>query len=395
MATAQFLEVYSTDNVEESDIQEIPELRGAASPVNARGGGISGEAAINALKLYREKEKLRRRKQRQRIKDEIESLRRMSDILSLQLKNLQLSKEVKHSASSHQFSIWKEIALVQREERQRSEAEQRRLTMMANTQAAYIDNLRGLLHLRQKPARLHINMKDSKASDTMEPPLEMSDLPLFTSLLQKIDACYARFDDVMNRTGLSTMPLGEVNTTHWCNESGELEYHQKLHKFAHPLSVDKALAAIWKAFEFELHQRDRQIYDGLGHPNTTFAMRHRLVRTLASGTPVSVIQRRVIRRFCEEDRVVCIWKVYTEGEGIFRGMHSTLTGWGSVRALPDEPGTQAEVCIRQFPVLMNAAPSVTSEFHKFLRMTLDEDKNSVMTTIQHRPRIEHPDISKC
>ncbi|ETP29795.1 hypothetical protein F442_21103, partial [Phytophthora nicotianae P10297] len=32
MATAQFLEVYSTDNVEESDIQEIPELRGAASP---------------------------------------------------------------------------------------------------------------------------------------------------------------------------------------------------------------------------------------------------------------------------------------------------------------------------------------------------------------------------
>ncbi|ETO60536.1 hypothetical protein F444_21288 [Phytophthora nicotianae P1976] len=150
MATAQFLEVYSTDNVEESDIQEIPELRGAASPVNARGGGISGEAAINALKLYREKEKLRRRKQRQRVKDEIESLRRMSDILSLQLKNLQLSKEGKHSASSHQFSIWKEIALVQREERQRSEAEQRRLTMTANTQAAYIDNLRGSLHLRQK-----------------------------------------------------------------------------------------------------------------------------------------------------------------------------------------------------------------------------------------------------
>ncbi|ETP28128.1 hypothetical protein F442_22585 [Phytophthora nicotianae P10297] len=85
--------------------------------------------------------------------------------------------------------------------------------------------------------------------------------------------------------------------------------------------------------------------------------------------------------------------MFTEGEGIFREMHSTLTGWGSVRAMPDGSGTLAEVCVRQFPVVMNATPSVTNEFHHFLHITLDEDKESVMTTIQHRPNAQLPETS--
>ncbi|KAF4038765.1 hypothetical protein GN244_ATG09100 [Phytophthora infestans] len=239
LETANFLEMHSlvsTDNVEPSGTLVMPEQRGAPSLGKARGREISGEAAINTLKLYREKEKFRRRKQRQRIKDETEGLRRRSDELSLQLKNLKFGKEVKRTASSRQFSIWKEVASIQREERLKSEAEQRRLTTTANTQAAYIDNLRGLFHLRQKPASWmsgteHTENSDtghSERIDTIEPRLGMSDVPLFTSLLQKIDACYARFDDVVNRSGLTAMPVGEVNSTQWRNDSGELEYHQKL-----------------------------------------------------------------------------------------------------------------------------------------------------------------------
>ncbi|KAF1782170.1 hypothetical protein GQ600_20380 [Phytophthora cactorum] len=257
LETADFLDMNPTDNVEESGILTIPELRGAASPANVRRGDISGEAAINALKLYCEKEKLRRRKQRQRIKDDIESLRRTSDELRLQLKNLQLGKKVKHSTSSRQFSIWKVVALIQREERLRSEAEQRRLTSTANVQAAYIDNLRRLLHLRQKPARLQNDTLDSEVSDTLEPRLGMSDVPLFTSLLQKIDACYARFDDVMNGSGLATMVTEEANSTQWRSDSGELEYHQKLQKYVLPFDFEKALCLVWKSYEFQLHQCDR------------------------------------------------------------------------------------------------------------------------------------------
>ncbi|KUF83387.1 hypothetical protein AM587_10001945 [Phytophthora nicotianae] len=380
-------------DAEENGSLAIPELRGAASPAYVRGGDISGEAAINALKLYREKEKLRRRKQRQRIKDEIEGLRRMSDELSLQLKNLKLGREVKRFASNGQFSIWKEVALAQREERLRSEAEQRRLTTTANTHAAYIDHLRGLFHLRPKPANLKNDMEHPEISNPMDTRSGMSDEHIFTSLLEKIDACYGRFDDVVNKSGLSKMPVGEVNSTHWREDSGELEYHQKLQKFVHPCELEKALDITWKAFQFTLHQRDRQVFNGFGHPNGTVVMRYRLVRTLATGTSVSVVQRLAARRFFEQDRVVCIWKMFTEGEDIFRGMHSTLTGWGSVRAMPDGSGTLAEVCVRQFPVVMNATPSVTNEFHHFLHITLDEDKESVMTTIQHRPNAQLPETS--
>ncbi|KUF94483.1 hypothetical protein AM587_10001855 [Phytophthora nicotianae] len=386
LEASDFLDMNATD-AEENGSLAIPELRGAASPTYVRGGDISGEAAINALKLYREKEKLRRRKQRQRIKDEIEGLRRMSDELSLQLKNLKLGREVKRFASNGQFSIWKEVALAQREERLRSEAEQRKLTTTANTHAAYIDHLRGLFHLRPKPANLKNDMEHPEISNPMDTRSGMSGQHIITLLLQKIDVCYARIDDVMSDCGLATMVTEEENSTHWRDDSGELEYHQKLQKHVLPFDMEKALRVVWKSYEFPQHQHDRQVYDGFGHPENTFAMRYRLIRTLRTGTSVSVIQRFAVRRFFEKDRVICVWKVYTEGEGVFRGIYSNLTGWGRMRSLSDNSGILCEVCIRQFPVVGNVTSSVGNEFHQFLHLTLDEDKHSVMTTIQDRPNV--------
>ncbi|KAF4038763.1 hypothetical protein GN244_ATG09098 [Phytophthora infestans] len=228
----------------------------------------------------------------------------------------------------------------------------------------------------------------SERIDTIEPRLGMSDVPLFTSLLQKIDACYTRVDDVMNGCNLATMDTEETNSTHWRNDNGELEYHQKLQKFVLPYDLEKAVHVVWKSNELPQHQRDRQVYDGFGNPGNTLAIRYRLVRTLTTGTFVSVVQRLAVRRFFEQDRVVSVWKVFTEGEGIFRGMHSTLTGWGTMRSLLDGSGILCEVCIRQFPSLVNVTPSVSKEFHQFLQVTLDEDKRSVMTTIQDRLSIE-------
>ncbi|OWZ13309.1 hypothetical protein PHMEG_00013383 [Phytophthora megakarya] len=106
-----------------------------------------------------------------------------------------------------------------------------------------------------------------------------------------------------------------------------------------------------------------------------------MVRTLTPGTTVSVLQRLVARRFIEQDRIVCIWKTYTEGEGIFHGMHSNQTGWSSIRSLADRPGTLGEVCVRQFPVLFNASPPAAHKFHRFLQTRLDEDKHEMMASI--------------
>ncbi|KAF4142844.1 hypothetical protein GN958_ATG07964 [Phytophthora infestans] len=57
------------------------------------------DLAIITLTMHRDKEKLRRRKQRQRVKDELEKLRRANDELSSQLRQLKLAKEARRSPS--------------------------------------------------------------------------------------------------------------------------------------------------------------------------------------------------------------------------------------------------------------------------------------------------------
>ncbi|KAF4047458.1 hypothetical protein GN244_ATG00007 [Phytophthora infestans] len=315
------------------------------------------DLAIVALTMHREKEKLRRRKQRQHVKDELDKLRQ-------------------------RCSVWKEIALKQWEERQRSETEKRRLTTTAKVQATYIKDLRRLLNLHENSAALESTVPRFTITDTTDHRLETPDVSMFSTLLQKICASFAGIDDILTGCGLPDMPIGVTSSIHWCDGTGELKYHQSLHKFFLPFDLDTAEKSCWGSFNLQQHQRDRKNYDGIGDSDNTVAFKYRVIRRLASGTTVSVVQRLVGRRFIEQNRATCIWKIYTEGEGIFRGMHSNLTAWSRLRPIPDGSGTSGEICIRQFPVLFNASPPSADEFYRLLQAVLDEDKHESFTVIR-------------
>ncbi|KAF4144863.1 hypothetical protein GN958_ATG06031 [Phytophthora infestans] len=338
------------------------------SPNNSETSTDERDLAIIVLTMHREKEKLRRRKQRQRVKDELDKLREANDELSLKLKKLKLAKEARRNPSQR-CSVWKEIALKQWEERQRSETEKRRLTTTAKVQATYIKDLR-----RTAPM--------FTITDTTDHRLETPDVSMFSTLLQKICASLAGIDDILTGCGLPDMPIGVTSSIHWCDGTGELKYHQSLHKFFLPFDLDTAEKSCWGSFNLQQHQRDRKNYDGIGDSDNTVAFKYRVIRRLASGTTVSVVQRLVGRRFIEQNRATCIWKTYTEGEGIFRGMHSNLTAWSRLRPIPDGCGTSGEICIRQFPVLFNASPPSVNEFYRFLQAVLDEDKYESFTVIR-------------
>ncbi|ETK96216.1 hypothetical protein L915_00961 [Phytophthora nicotianae] len=300
--------------------------------------------------MHREKEKLRRRKQRQRIKDELDKLRRVHGELDDQLKKLKLAKEAKRNPSQH-WSIWKELALVQRKERHRSETRRE-------------DSPRPQ---KLKRYTLTIFMDCFNYSKTV--------------LHSRIESCRVKMDDILNGCGLLVMPTGVENSMHWCDESGELKYHQNLHKFTLPFDLETSQWSCWEPFKYRQRQCDREDYDGIEDSENTVALKFRVIRTMASGSTVSVVQWLVARRFIEHNRVSYIWKAYTEGEGIFRGMHSNQTGWGSLRPLPDGSGTLGDFCIRQFPVLFNAPPPSVNEFYHFLQAVLDEDKCDSLTVI--------------
>ncbi|KAF4144444.1 hypothetical protein GN958_ATG06375 [Phytophthora infestans] len=235
--------------------------------------------------------------------DELDQLRGPNDELSLKLNTIKLAKEARRNPSQ-QSSIWKEIALVQRDERLRSETEKRRLTATAKAQTTYIKDLRRLLHLHENSAALESTVPRFVITDTTHHRLETPDVSMFSTLLQKICASFAGIDDILTGCGLSDMPMGVTSSMHWCDDTGELKYHQSLQKFTLPFDLDTAQKSCWESFNFQHHQRDRKDYDGVEDSDNTVALKYRVIRTLASGTTVSVMQRLVGRRFIEQNRVV-------------------------------------------------------------------------------------------
>ncbi|KAF4041638.1 hypothetical protein GN244_ATG06153 [Phytophthora infestans] len=98
-------------------------------------------------KARREEQASRRRKQRQKAKDERSALKRKVNDLTDHLNQLKSLRESRGQLQTNDLgSFWGNVANRQRAERQRLEAEQRRLIQAAKVQASYIDHLRSLIH---------------------------------------------------------------------------------------------------------------------------------------------------------------------------------------------------------------------------------------------------------
>ncbi|KAF1785918.1 hypothetical protein GQ600_12920 [Phytophthora cactorum] len=65
-----------------------------------------------------------------------------------------------------------------------------------------------------------------------------------------------------------------------------------------------------------------------GYSGNTVAFKFRVKKTLADGATVSVLKRG---RFRGNNRVVIVWKIFSEGEGIFSGMDANETTWARIR----------------------------------------------------------------
>ncbi|KAG2909262.1 hypothetical protein PC118_g18192 [Phytophthora cactorum] len=101
-------------------------------------------------KTRAEKEVIRKRKYHHRLRNERESLRQLFGELSVQLQDLRLSKGLYTISAEDSVALvnsrnWKDVALLRRQLRHRSETEQVQLFTAARLQAMYIDKLRAQL----------------------------------------------------------------------------------------------------------------------------------------------------------------------------------------------------------------------------------------------------------
>ncbi|KAG2858091.1 hypothetical protein PC119_g11182 [Phytophthora cactorum] len=99
--------------------------------------------------------------------------------------------------------------------------------------------------------------------------------------------------------------------------------------------------------------------------------------------PFSFHKRFVSRCYKEENRLVLVWKMSSEGQGDFRGLHAEETAWMSVRGTPT--GVMMEVCVQQVPMRFNKGTShepATAMFHNVLHESLEADKNEMLRNLE-------------
>ncbi|ETK81397.1 hypothetical protein L915_13102 [Phytophthora nicotianae] len=338
-------------------------------------------------KLRRQKEALRRRKQRQRRKDERDSLQREGLELTMQLQRLK--QAIESNAGTNRASVqlsnyyWRDCAARECIERLAAETEQKRLVAATNVQATYIENLTKLLQRRGATSPRESWVPG--ISDCKRLRVETSDDAVFTALIKEVDDNYAHIDALLRECRMGELSMGITNSVHQNKENNEVEYLQHVNKAMQPFDFESTYNSAWSVAGHPHRQLDREVYAGATGLDNTIAVKFRIERTLATGTKVSMKQWLVVRRFIEADRVIHIWKIYSEGEGNLRGIHSDETGWARLRPTSDGFGTWTEVVVRQIPVLFSVfkpGNSVVNEFREMLQDKVDEDEEALTGALE-------------
>ncbi|KAL3664780.1 hypothetical protein V7S43_009960 [Phytophthora oleae] len=182
--------------------------------------------------------------------------------------------------------------------------------------------------------------------------LELADTEIFTTFDQEIDSVYARTDKTLLTFGLSSTEENWGSPYQTCSKdagSGSLQFRGKV---TLPFNFADVCQYRWQAAHLVHRQANREEYVGVEDPENTVALKFRVSTQLKSGQIATAIQNIVLRRYQEEERMVLVWRLFTEGEGAFSGLHSDETGWGVATPAKNVStvGTVIRTCVTNVPM---------------------------------------------
>ncbi|TDH66129.1 hypothetical protein CCR75_007088 [Bremia lactucae] len=334
------------------------------------------------------KDTVRRSLYRKRQQAEKEALYHEIDALKTQvdtLLNMPASRTVlstMHGPRPHE--LWKAIALRQRHHRQAAEEERLHLRTAITSRAALIENLH--TSLRKRAHGSTISVKEFPNAPLLRPKgtLATTDAALFQVFLQELPAVYLQADDVVKACELASVAGPSMITRH---QVGATEYYKHVERQMIPFPFDETANSMWRLRRLTHRQMDRETIPIVDDPDNTLAMKFRIVTTRQQDEKVSLLQRVVIRRYQEPNRVVIVWKVFTEGEALYQGMHSNETGWGILRPMTANAatGTVFDTCSRHVMMHFTSSstrPRIVNDFTDLILNTGDEETTIAIQNLE-------------
>ncbi|RLN54254.1 hypothetical protein BBJ28_00005618 [Nothophytophthora sp. Chile5] len=365
----------------DSDLSSVKSERSCADTISS-----SHSTPVAASESVRSKDAVRRSTYREKQKRAREELYCQVAELSAELADLQGAQATAKTegAVTSSTAVWKALARQQAERRLVSEELQQRLYVAVHERAALIEDLGLLMHKRsssEESADESDNLKMNK-----RPRVEPARNALFSAYLQELDAVYARTDEVFD-TATESAVLGYINIKHLTDEdTGHLQFSGNV---SVPFAFQRTCRALWQ-LEYQRHRwEDREIYDGVDKPENTMAMKFRISCRQKDGLARSLVQHIVIRRYMEEERMVIVWRKFTEGEGAFAGFQSDETIWQVIRptASSSGGGTSMEACVRYVPMHLSSTVDAGAPIGQYTRMALGSGEEDCTENIRRLEEI--------
>ncbi|OWZ03473.1 hypothetical protein PHMEG_00024790 [Phytophthora megakarya] len=275
--------------------------------------------------------------------------------------------------------------------RERRQTERENLLLTIDMLTRNVDELKEDKHRAVNPswkvmAQAHLTARlsaEAMQRNLMAAIVEAVDAEIFTNFIQELDTVYSQTDETLLTWGMnSTEENWNTPLKMWSEDARTGNFHFR-GKFTLPYDFQHICEYRWKAAHLIHRQKNRELYEHVIDQQNTVALKFRVSTRLTSGQTANVLHRIVFRRYEEDNRMVLVWRLFTEGEGAFNGMHCDETGWGVATPAMNSSkvGTTIRTCVRNVPLHLGSKgqqqPIVAQFTNKLLEWGLENDE---MTT---------------
>ncbi|KAG1687215.1 hypothetical protein DVH05_005329 [Phytophthora capsici] len=311
----------------------------------------------------------RRQRHRQQLKQERETLKIQATELSSQLQELQAAQAEREErqGGSLTYGAWRAIAVRQLERRVQAEQQQKLL------RAELVGSAR---RIHEMNVQLHDVLQGTRKMSFgwVETNVDASGEELFKTMLSELDSHYARTDEVFQ--GLEFKTAGPAMYSLARKWQDGVQYLDSADRMELPHGFEQTVSAMTTLMMSD--QEAIMKYGQTQETNETVRFKYHAKYQFKPEQFANVDLYGAARKYQEKDRIVFVWRCFTEGRGEVEGFNSNETMWMVIRPGESEAegtcgSTVIECYSRLVPMGFGECDQDMDKFLKFLvKMGTDE-----------------------
>ncbi|KAG1712583.1 hypothetical protein DVH05_000325 [Phytophthora capsici] len=360
------------NHTSDSDCTSASGISSSSSPPNT--GEVINIRSRDAIrrKTYREKQKAHR-----------DALQEQAELLSNQLSTLQKKKEVgkaREGLGMTSTAVWKALADRNLQARRNAEEQKDKLLAAIKKRSALISDLGELIR-----KRISEELDEEAASPSKRLRTEIPEKALYKAYIKELDEMYAKTDSIFQTTTMQTegddCELTKLLYNPPRSVNKDATYHELVGSFSTPFAFGRVCALLHTVYCMEFRPQFVLLDEPWIPADTTITK----CRIDASGGR-SISQHCVMRRFNEGDRTVLVWRKFSEGEGVFAGLHSDETGWSIIRPSPScvngSVGSVIDMVSRFVPISFGEVVASTATAKLFADILIKDGEDICQVALQ-------------